>query len=169
MAVSAWAASTSYSVGDIRRAVTAQITGFFFRCTTAGTSGSSEPKWGTDIGSTVTDGTCVWTAISSAFEELASLSPATIIELFELHLDATLHGSTDIYRWHNGCNANVTGNIVFNGQTYTRMAIEADGFTQTATGSAPRPTLTVANTDHLITFLLRDINEFNLGNDLGGA
>ena len=42
MAVSAWAASTAFSVGDIRRAVTDQATGLWFRCTAAGTSGSSQ-------------------------------------------------------------------------------------------------------------------------------
>jgi lambda family phage minor tail protein L len=62
MAVAAWAASTPYSVGDIRRAATAQVTGLFFKVTAVDTSGDSpytsggaEPKWGTDIGSTVVD------------------------------------------------------------------------------------------------------------------
>ena len=180
MAVSAWAASTSYSVGDIRRAVTAQVTGLFFRCTTAGTSGSSEPKWGTDIGSTVTDNSCVWTAISSAYEELSGLSPNTIIELFELHLDATLHGSTDVYRWHNGANAAVTGNITWNSQSYSRQPIEAEGFTyNSGEGTLPRPTLTIGNVSKSvlagyvsvaeISALLLLVNETTPGNDLGGA
>ena len=62
MAVAAWAASTAFVVGDIRRATTEQASGLWFRCTTAGTSASSEPSWPTDIGSTITDNTCVWTA-----------------------------------------------------------------------------------------------------------
>ena len=118
MAVAAWAASTAFSVGDIRRATTEQASGLFFRCTTAGTSASSEPSWPTDIGSTITDNTCVWTAIASAYEELAKLNPSAIIELFELYLDNTLHGSTDVYRFHAGANADVDGNVVFNGNTY---------------------------------------------------
>ena len=180
MAVSAWAASTGYSVGDIRRAATAQVTGLFFRCTTAGTSGGSEPKWGTDIGSTVTDNTCVWTAISSAFEELASFSPSTIIELFELRLDSTLHGSSDIYRWHNGTNAAVTGDIVWAGNSYSRQPIEASGFEYKAgEGTLPRPALTVGNAENAtsgsyvsvaeISALLLLVNETTPGNDLGGA
>ena len=52
MAVAAWAASTAFAVGDIRRATTVQATGLWFRCTTAGTSGSSEPNWPTDVGNT---------------------------------------------------------------------------------------------------------------------
>ena len=180
MAVSAWAASTGYSVGDIRRAATAQVTGLFFRCTTAGTSGGSEPKWGTDIGSTVTDNNCVWTAISSAFEELASFSPSTIIELFELHLIPALHGSSDVYRWHNGTNAAVTGDIVWAGNSYSRQPIMADGFEfKSGEGTLPRPTLTVGNAEKAtsgsyvsvpeISALLLLVNEITPGNDLGGA
>ena len=169
MAVSAWAASTAFSVGDIRRATTEQASGLFFRCTTAGTSASSEPSWPTDIGSTVTDNTCVWTAIASAYEELAKLNPSAIIELFELHLDNTLHGSTDVYRFHAGANAAITGNVVFNGNTYTRIPVEADGFEFTNTGSLPRPTLTIANLDGTMSTLLLLVNATTAGNDLGGA
>ena len=80
-----------------------------------------------------------------------------------------LHNSNNIIRWHNGCNANITGNIVFGTQSYTRMAIQATGFKKSTSGTLARPTLTVANTDQLMTFLLRDVNLFNSGNDLGGA
>ena len=169
MAVSAWAASTAFSVGDIRRATTDQASGLFFRCTTAGTSASSEPSWPTDIGSTITDNTCVWTAIASAYEELAKLNPSAIIELFELHLDNTLHGSTDVYRFHAGANADVDGNVVFNGNTYTRIPVKADGFEFTNTGTLPRPTLTISNLDGTMTTLLLLVNATTAGNDLGGA
>jgi len=169
MAVAAWAASTAFSVGDIRRATTDQASGLFFRCTTAGTSDSSEPSWPTDIGSTITDNTCVWTAIASAYEELAKLNPSAIIELFELHLDNTLHGSTDVYRFHAGANADVDGNVVFNGNTYTRIPVKADGFEFTNTGTLPRPTLTISNLDGTMTTLLLLVNATTAGNDLGGA
>ena len=169
MAVAAWAASTAFSVGDIRRASTEQASGLFFRCTTAGTSASSEPSWPTDIGSTITDNTCVWTAIASAYEELAKLNPSAIIELFEVHLDNTLHGSTDVYRFHAGANADVDGNVVFNGNTYTRIPVKADGFEMTNTGTLPRPTLTISNLDGTMTTLLLLVNATTAGNDLGGA
>jgi|TARA_Y100000033_G_scaffold15413_1_gene14302 lambda family phage minor tail protein L len=169
MAVAAWAASTSFSVGDIRRATTEQASGLFFRCTTAGTSDSSEPSWPTDIGSTITDNTCVWTAIASAYEELSKLSPSRIIELFEVHLDNTLHGSTDVYRFHAGANADIDGNVVFNGNTYTRIPVKADGFEFTNTGTLPRPTLSISNIDGTMTTLLLLVNATTAGNDLGGA
>ena len=169
MAVAAWAASTSFSVGDIRRATTDQASGLFFRCTTAGTSASSEPSWPTDIGSTITDNTCVWTAIASAYGELAKLNPSAIIELFEVHLDNTLHGSTDVYRFHAGANADVDGNVVFNGNAYTRIPVKAEGFDFTNTGTLPRPTLTISNLDGTMTTLLLLVNATTAGNDLGGA
>tara|TARA_Y100000289_G_scaffold42322_1_gene41988 strand:- start:42 stop:1028 length:987 start_codon:yes stop_codon:yes gene_type:complete len=169
MAVAAWAASTAFSVGDIRRATTNQASGLFFRCTTAGTSASSEPSWPTDIGSTITDNTCVWTAIASAYAELSQLSPSAIIELFEVRLDSALHGSSDIYRFHAGSNEKVDSNIVFNGQTYTRLPVKAEGFEYTNTGTLPRPTLTISNLDGTITTLLLLVNATTAGNDLGGA
>ena len=169
MAVAAWAASTAFSVGDIRRATTEQASGLFFRCTTAGTSASSQPSWPTDIGSTITDNTCVWTAIASAYEELSKLNPSAIIELFEVHLDSALHGSTDVYRFHAGANAAVDGNVVFNGNTYTRIPVKADGFDFTNTGTLPRPTLSLSNIDGVMTTLLLLVNTTTAGNDLGGA
>ena len=169
MAVAAWAASTAFSVGDIRRATTEQASGLWFRCTTAGTSASSEPSWPTDIGSTITDNTCVWTAISSVYEDVSALAPSAIIELFELQLDSTLHGSSDIYRFHAGSNAAVTGNIVWNGNAYTRMPVIADGFEMRSTGALPQPTITIANLDGNMTTVLALVNQTTAGNDLTGA
>ncbi len=169
MAVAAWAASTAFAVGDIRRASVTQNSGLVFKCTTAGTSASSEPTWPTDIGSTVTDNTAVWTAISSVYADLSGLALNAIIELFELHYDNTLHGSTDILRFHAGSNADVDGNIVWDGNSYTRIPIKAEGFEYTNTGTLPRPTLTVANLNRGITQLLLGVNETTAGNDLTGA
>ena len=169
MAVAAWAASTAFSVGDIRRASTAQASGLFFRCSTAGTSAATEPGWPNNIGDTVTDNTCVWTGIASAYEELAKINPSAIIELFELRLDSALHGSNDVYRFHAGSNADVTGDIVFNGETYSRVPIKADGFEYTNTGTLPRPTLAISNLSSTISALLLLVNATTAGNDLGGA
>lgn len=169
MAVAAWSAGTAFSVGDIRRRIVSDGTGLWFRCTTAGTSGGSEPDFPNSVGDTVTDGTCVWTAIASSYEDLAKINPSAIIELFELRLDATLHGSSDVYRFHAGANAAVTGDIVFNGQTYERLPIQAEGFEYTNTGTLPRPTLTVSNLGSEITAIMLAVNATTAGNDLGGA
>ena len=169
MAVSAWAATTAFAVGDIRRATTVQATGLWFRCTVAGTSGGSEPNWPTESGNTTTDNTVTWTAFPSVYEELSVFNPSAIIELFELRLDNNLHGSSDILRWHAGVNEQVTGNIVWNGETYLRVPVKAEGFEYKNTGTLPRPTLTVDNTTSLVTALFLVVNATTVGNDLAGA
>ena len=178
MAIAAWAASTAFSVGDIRRPSTDQGTGLFFRCTTAGTSAATEPGvnadsaipiWPKNAGDTVTDGTCVWTAISATYGDLAISNPSAIIELFQLRLNSALHGSNDIYYFHAGTNEFAESNIVFDSKTYSRVPIKADGFEYTNTGTLPRPTLTVSNLSSTITALLLLVNATTAGNDLGGA
>lgn len=63
---SSWAASTAYSVGDRRLRASGLGTelggGVFMYCSTAGTSGASEPTWDVAAdGNTTNDGTAVWT------------------------------------------------------------------------------------------------------------
>ena len=169
MAVSAWAANTAFAVGDIRRATTVQATGLWFRCTVTGTSSGSEPKWPTESGNTIEDNTVTWTAFPSVYEELSVFNPSAIIELFELRLDNNLHGSSEILRWHAGVNEQVTGNIVWNGETYQRVPVKAEGFEYKNTGTLPRPTLTIDNTTSLVTALLLLVNATTVGNDLVGA
>jgi len=101
--------------------------------------------------------------------ELQSINPSAIIELFEMTLDTSLHGSSDTYRWHNGCNADITGNVMWNGYSYVRLPIKADGFEYSNTGTLPRPTLTASNIDLFMTSLLLSVNTVTPGNDLGGA
>ena len=40
---------------------------------------------------------------------LQEINPGAVIELFTLELNETLHGSTTIYRFHNGANLNANG------------------------------------------------------------
>ena len=64
-----WEASTAYTarltadagVGDVVSPTTEN--GYFYQCSTAGTSDSSEPTWSTTIDGTTNDGTAVWTTI----------------------------------------------------------------------------------------------------------
>lgn len=169
MAVAAWAASTAFSVGDLRRSTGDEGTGLFFKCTTAGTSGSSEPSWPNQVGDTVTDNTCVWTAVSSTYSDLAISNPSAIIELFQLRLNTALHGEDTIYYFHAGTSEYGDADIIFDSQTYSRIPIKAEGFEYTNSGTLPRPTLTISNLASSITALLIHVNATTLGNDLGGA
>lgn len=183
MAYAAWTASTAYVVGDIVRATTLPGTGLVFKCITAGTSDSTEPTWPTVIYTTqtisgtqsnkvgfVTDGTVTWAAIMAVSQDLQSAAPSAIIELFELELDATLHGSTDIYRFHAGTNAlNTPGDVIWNAQAYMRYPLEVEGFESSGQGQLPRPKLTVSNLASTISALLLVVNAETPGNDLIGA
>ncbi len=174
MAVAAWAANTAYGLGDVRRATSSQVTGLFFKVsalaeTGPNTSASTEPDWPTDIGQTVIDNGVTWTAISSVYADLSILAPSAIIELFEIRLDPSLHGSDDILEFHNGCNAQLAGGILWNGKTYESMSIQIEGLEQSTSGTLPRPTLTMANTNRAITAILNDVNVLTPGNDLTGA
>jgi phage-related protein len=178
MAVAAWSASTAFSVGDIRRPTVDDGNGLFFKCTTAGTSAATEPGinadspdpiWPNNPGETVTDGTCVWTAISATYGDLIASNPSAIIELFQLRLVADLHGSDDVYYFHAGTSKLGLKNIIFDSQAYKRFPIAAEGFEYTTSGTLPRPTLTVSNLDSNITAILLLVNATTLGNDLGGA
>ena len=55
---SAWVASTVYALNAY--AIPTATNQHFYKCTTAGTSDATEPTWTTD-GSTVTDGSAIWT------------------------------------------------------------------------------------------------------------
>lgn len=55
----AWAGSTAKSLTN--HVVPSLSNGFRYECTTAGTTGTSEPIWPRKVGETVEDGTVVWT------------------------------------------------------------------------------------------------------------
>ena len=116
---------------------------------------------------------------------LQSVNPSPIIELFELTLDPVLHGTTTIQdpggndittiRFHN--NTKDTTNmdsIVWNGNTYYRMPIEASGFKYDPQ-SLPRPKLTISNLAIIavnignMSNVLNAVNEVTFANDLVGA
>ena len=100
---------------------------------------------------------------------LQEINPGAVIELFTLQLDATLHGSTTIYRFHNGANLNANGEVVWAGNTYLRFPIQCEGFEFTGTGTLPRPTISVSNIFGTLTAIMQDVNQTTIGNDLNGA
>lgn len=64
-----WDNATAYIIGD--RVQTTADDGYIWRCTTAGTSGGSEPSWNAGgIGSTTIDNTVIWTKYSLKHEPI---------------------------------------------------------------------------------------------------
>ena len=100
--------------------------------------------------------------------DLQKINPSAIIELFTLTTDATLHGSAQTYRFHNGTSFNANGDIIWAGNQYLKMPIQAEGFAFRK-GQLPRPTLTVSNALGTITAILLTVNQTTTGNDLTGA
>ena len=105
---------------------------------------------------------------SAIVSDLQNINPSSIIELFTLTLDSSLHGATTVYRFHAGSSLKDNGEIVWAGNTYQRFPIEAEGFAFTK-GQLPRPTLTVSNALGTISAILIDVNNTTTGNDLTGA
>jgi len=106
--------------------------------------------------------------MANPVSETQSINPGSVIELFELTTDAALHGSATTYRFHSGTNEVNNGNIIWDGNTYIAIPMEADGF-KYANGQLPRPTLTISNVTNVITAILLNVNQVTPGNDLTGA
>ena len=163
---SPWTAGATKSAGNIV-CPTNGVAGMFFRVTTAGTTGSSEPSWTNIIGESVYDNNIVYEAFSSIFDDLSKINPTSVIELFTLTLKTALHGANTVYRFHSGTNQ-VNQNIVWAGNSYTRFPIVAEGFAFQR-GQLPRPKLTVSNALGTISAILQTVNTTTAGNDLTGA
>jgi len=106
--------------------------------------------------------------MANPVSETQSINPGSVIELFELTTDAALHGSATTYRFHAGTNEVNNGNIIWDGNTYIAIPMEAEGF-KYANGQLPRPTLTISNFTNVITAILLNVNIVTPGNDLTGA
>ena len=106
--------------------------------------------------------------MANPISETQAINPGSLIELFELTTDVALHGSATTYRFHAGTNEVNSGNIIWDGNTYIAIPMEADGF-KYANGQLPRPTLTISNVTNAITTILLNVNQVTPGNDLTGA
>ena len=100
--------------------------------------------------------------------DLQKINPSAIIELFSITTETALHGSNATYRFHAGTNRVGNGDIVWAGNTYVKMPIQAEGFAYTR-GQLPRPNLVVSNALNTITAILLNVNATTAGNDLTGA
>ena len=101
--------------------------------------------------------------------ELQSLTNKSIIELYSITLVAALHGSRNVTRFHSGVGMNSNANIIWQGNTYTKFPVQAEGFEYVGRGTLPRPTLTVSNLLGTITALMASVNATTPFNDLQGA
>jgi lambda family phage minor tail protein L len=109
-------------------------------------------------------------SLDPIIDNLQSTNPSAIIELFELELDSTLHGSqtTMTYRFHAGSNLNANGEIIWQSNTYLSYPVEASGFAFQK-GQLPRPQITISNALSLMSAVMLEVNEVTAGNDLTGA
>ena len=118
------------------------------------------------------------------FVELNKINPSSVIELYELELTVGLHipaGNPNnldtVFRFHAGANLNNFGQIIFNGNSYQRVAVKVEGFEDTSKGTIPRPTLTFSNlggitkdtTVMTMSDFLNIVNQVTAGNDLLNA
>ena len=110
------------------------------------------------------------------FSDIQKINPSSIIELFKLELKEGLNyptGNPDTivteHRFHAGFNLNATGELVWNGESYSRFPVEAKGFAYKK-GQLPRPTITISNMGSPnISSILQLANTCTAGNDLTGA
>jgi phage-related protein len=79
-------------------------------------------------------------------QDIQSANPGAIVELYTLDASSLSQG---VFHFSPGTNALGT-NIVFNGTTYAALPIIGTGWTKSTSGSAPRPTLTLDNTQKLV-------------------
>ena len=109
-------------------------------------------------------------SLDPIISDLQKTNPSAIIELFELELDSTLHGSqtTMTYRFHAGSNLDLNKEVIWQGNTYLRYPVEASGFAFQK-GQLPRPQLTISNALSLISAVMLEVNLITAGNDLTGA
>ena len=176
-----WKPNNLYELGDVVRAdPTISSNTLAFKCIVSGTSGTNaeegddyfnfkgkEPLFPFKITETLQDGTCTWEAFEPLAEELLKLAPTAVIDLFEIELTTKLNNVedpdnlgaeiTDTLRYHAGKNG-ITEDLKFDGKEYAAVPVEIDGFSFSAKGTLPRPTMRVANANNAITNLMLKVN-----------
>ncbi|MDP3612758.1 MAG: phage minor tail protein L, partial [Rubrivivax sp.] len=80
----------------------------------------------------------------SIAQALQSLTPSARLVLFVV--DGTAIGMPTVLRFHNGTNA-LSQAVVWQGQTYQYIPVEARGFELRGDGPRPRPSLVVGDVD----------------------
>ncbi len=86
--------------------------------------------------------------------DLQAIAPSSVIELFTLELNVAQHGISETWRFHAGSNSNANGEVVWNGNSYLRFPVEAEGFEYNGNGQLPRPKMRVSNILGTITAII---------------
>ena len=105
------------------------------------------------------------------FAELNKINPSHIIELFELELTVGKHiatgnpqGLPTTYRFHAGANLNSFGEVIFQSNSYQRVAVQTQGFEKKSTGVLTRPVITFSNLGGIVqnpaTGITRTMSDF---------
>jgi len=89
--------------------------------------------------------------------DIQSLEHTALLEFFIL--DTTNLPGGSITRFHAGTNG-LHQPVVWQGNTYEPMPIQAEGFDLTARGSQPRPKIRVANVGGLLSASVKNFNDF---------
>tara|TARA_Y100000004_G_scaffold193902_1_gene257300 strand:+ start:1832 stop:2560 length:729 start_codon:yes stop_codon:yes gene_type:complete len=89
-------------------------------------------------------------------EDQQSLLPGRLVELFDLDL-SEIPGETAIYRWCSSFQE--SGDVVWKGNTYTPLPIQASGFETVSKGTLPTPTLRMANAKLVPSAIINDIGD----------
>lgn len=115
----AWPASTAVTakvagfaeVGTVVKPTTAN--GAHFVCTTAGTTGASEPAWDATIGNTTADNTAVWTAIKpgSLDGTVTGVTDDDDFAATGITVEAGWWGPKGRVRWLTGNNAGLVSEV----------------------------------------------------------
>ena len=87
------------------------------------------------------------------------VEPTAIIELFTLYYDYQNDSQAQIH-FHGGTN-NVNSKIIFDGQEYLPIAVEAEGFEILGDQRLPRPKIRVSNAGLYVSSLLRKYDNLN--------
>jgi lambda family phage minor tail protein L len=88
--------------------------------------------------------------------EIQLLAPTALIELFALDLGK--YGGP-VLRWHSGTNE-LSGDVVWQGATYSRFPVEAAGFDRRTGGTLPRPNIKASNVLGTLAAQSRAYGEF---------
>ena len=96
----------------------------------------------------------------SVHEQLQSLEPSAVIELYQLQMTVAVNGVDVTYYYHAGTNE-IHGDIVFDSITYAAVPCSFDGFKRSTQGILPRPKFTIANANSAISALLSSYNPLN--------